>query len=177
MLKLFVLLSLASACSLAPASSGPAVTKADLDARGRLHIVTADGREHTIMPKKWQSGGSYGSVKISQDGESVGWLAKQMLTPLQAGANYSYAVALELDIWKRGRVIRRFSSEQAIQNWVFLNSGNEVAFTTAPLHGPEVYCTLFDVNSGRELARSATDHENNAAPDWVKQLFDGSSSR
>jgi hypothetical protein len=162
------------ACPLSFAANGPAVTNAYADVKGWLHVISADGRDHLIGPKKWQSGGGYGVVKISPDGESVGWLAKQMLTSLQAGANYSYPVALELVIWKQGHVIRRFSSEQAIQNWIFLKGGDEVAFSRAPLHGPGVYCTLFEVESRKELAHWTLDPDDHAIPDWAKQLLDGS---
>jgi hypothetical protein len=172
MRKLFAVLSLISACCLELAAIGPAVTKAELDARGRLHIVTADGRDHTIMPKRWQSGGGFGGVKISPDGRSAGWLVQQMLTPSQGGTNYSYAVALELDIWRDGRVIRRFSQEQGIKDWIFVNNGNEVAFRTGPLHGQDFFdCALFDVNSGKELARWSLDRKDSIVPAWAKQVL------
>ncbi len=138
--------------------------------------MTADGRDHTTRPKKWQAGGGFGQIKIAPDGKTVGWLVKQTLTPLQAGASYSYAVALDLDIWRNGRVIRRFSSEQEIQSWIFLRDGNEVAFHRAPLHGQEFfYCTLFDVNTGREQARWSLDRRDYVVPDWAEPLLAGDS--
>ncbi len=172
MQRLFAVLTLISACCLALAAVGPAVMKADFDGRRRLHIVTADGRDHTIMPKRWQSGGGFEGVKISPDRRSVGWLAEQMLTPSQGGVSYSYAIALELDIWRDGRVVRRFGQEQAIKGWAFVNNGDEVAIRSGPLHGPDSFdCALFDVNSGKELARWSLDRKDYVAPAWARQLL------
>jgi hypothetical protein len=50
------------------------VTKAHADSKGILHIITADGRDHTIRPKKWQSG--FGDVQVAPDGKTVGWLVE-----------------------------------------------------------------------------------------------------
>jgi hypothetical protein len=60
----------------------------------------------------------------------------------------------------------------AIQNWIFLKDGAEVAFHTAPLHGQEYYnCTLFDVATGRQLAKWAVDRRDYVVPDWAKPLL------
>jgi len=171
MRKMLVILYFATASSLAFAGPGPAVTKAELDSKGWLHILTADSRDHTIKPEKWQAGGSFEEIKIATDGKTVGWLADQMLTPFEGGTNYSYPVAFELNIWRDGRVFRRFS-ESAIQNWIFLNGGNEAAFHLAPPHGQEFYeCTLFDLSTGEKLAHWALDRKDYVVPDWAKQLL------
>jgi hypothetical protein len=49
-----------------------------------MHIVSADGGNKTILPKKWQAGGGFEGVQIAADGETVVWLADQMLTPPEA---------------------------------------------------------------------------------------------
>jgi len=144
MRKLFCIFYVVLSCSLALAATGPTVTKAYADGQGWVHIITADGRAHTIKPREWQ-----------------------------AGSNYSYPVAFELDVWRDGRVIRKFSSDvSTIQNWLFLDGGNEVAFHVGPLHGQEFYdCALFDVNRGKPLAHWALDRKDYTVPNWAKQLL------
>jgi hypothetical protein len=173
MRKLFCIFYVVLSCSLALAATGPTVTKAYADGQGWVHIITADGRAHTIKPREWQAGGGFSDVVVAPDRRTVGWLANQMLTPLQAGSNYSYPVAFELDVWRDGRVIRKFSSDvSTIQNWLFLDGGNEVAFHVGPLHGQEFYdCALFDVNRGKPLAHWALDRKDYTVPNWAKQLL------
>ncbi len=173
MRNLLTILCALSACTLALAATGPAVKEAHIDSKGWVHIVAGDDRDSTIKPKKWQDGGGFAEIAVARDGRTVGWLANQMLTPLEGGTSYSYPVALELDIWRDGHVMRRFSTPAfTIQNWIYLKDGDEVAFHSAPPHGQEFFdCTLFDVNSGKELAHWALDRKDYVAPDWVKQLL------
>ena len=175
MQKLFMLICLASACTLTFPQSGPTVTKAYSDNEGRLHILTPDGHDHMIKPRKWQAGGGFEEIKVTPDGRTVGWLADQMLTPLEGGTSYSYPVALELDIWRDGHVIQRFSAPAlTIQNWIFLKDGSQIAFHIAPPHGQEFYdCTLFDVNTGKKLAHWSLDRRDYVVPDWAKPLLAG----
>jgi len=173
MRKLFAVFCFVSTCALTLAATSPTVTKAYTDNKGWVHIITADGRDHAIRPKRCQAGAGFDAVEVAQDGRTVGWLANQMLTPLEGSANYSYAVALELDIWRDGRVIQKLSPPAlTISNWMFLKGGNEVAFHVAPSHGQEFYnCTLFDVSSGKKLAHWALDRKDYTVPDWAKQLL------
>jgi hypothetical protein len=175
MRKWFAILWFASACTLIFAQAGPVVTKAYSDNGGRLHIITADGRDHTIKPANWQSGGGFEDVAVAPDRRTVGWLVNQMLTPLEGSTNYSYPVAIELDIWRGGRVVQRFSPPAyTIQDWIFLKSGSEVALHVAPPHGQEFYdCTIFDVNTGKKLAHWSLDRRDYVVPDWAKPLLAG----
>jgi len=173
MRKLLVIFFLISAGSCAQAATGAAVTKAFADTNGSVHILSADGGEHIIKPWDWQAGGGFENVDVAPDGKTVGWLASQMLQPLEGGTNYEYAVALELDIWRDGRVIRKIPAPGlVIQNWTFLKDGNEVAFHIAPTHGQEFYeCFLFDVNTGRRLQSWSLDRKNYVVPEWAKPLL------
>lgn len=118
-----------------------------------MHILTADGRDHMILPKKWQAGGGFDGIEIAPDRGTVGWLVYKKLTPLEAGENDSHLVALELDIWRGGRIIRRFHSDQDIRFWIFLKNGSQVSFRKATLHGNmSSDCTLLDVRTGKQLA-------------------------
>jgi hypothetical protein len=173
MRKLLAIFCLSAACSLAFAANGPAVTEAHVDNKGSVHILTADGRDHTIRPRKWQAGGGFHEMRLAPDGKTVGWLVDYMLAPFEGGTNYSYAVALDLYIWRDGHVIRKFATPAlTIQNWIFLKDGSEVAFHIAPPHGQEFYdCTLFDVNTGKELDHWSLDRKDYVVPDWAKPLL------
>jgi hypothetical protein len=173
MRKVLALVWLVSMCCFAFAGSGAAGTRAFTDSKGWLHILSGDGQDYLIKPEKWQAGGGFESIEIAPDGKTVGWLAVQMLTPLEGSTNYSYPVALELDIWRDGRVIQKFSaSALVIQDWIFLKGGSEVAFHAAPPHGQEFYdCTLFDVNTGKTLDHWKLDRKDYVVPSWAKELL------
>jgi hypothetical protein len=155
------------------AASAETVVQAHVDLKGQIQIKTSDGRVHTIRTHNWQNGGGYDAVQISPDKKSVGWLANQMLNPLEDGTSYSYPVALELDVWRTNKPIRRFpASGLTIKNWAFLRNGNEVAFHIAPPHGQEFYdCTLFDVQTGKTLDHWKLDRRNYSVPVWAKKLL------
>jgi hypothetical protein len=96
-----------------------------------------------------------------------------MFAPFEAGTNYAYAIPLELDIWREGRVIRRFALGQGIQSWIFLKGGDEVAIHTAPPHGQEFFdCTLFNVKTGKETAHWSLDRKDYVVPVWAKPLLE-----
>lgn len=173
MRQLLAGLCAATACSASFAATGSSVTKAYTDSKGWVHIITADGRGQTIRPQKWQAGGGFEDVAIAPDGRTVGWLADQMLTPFQGGTNYSYPVALDLDVWREGRVIRTIPAPAySIRDWVFSKDGKEVALHVAPPHGEESYdCSLFDINSGKEIAHWALDRRDYVIPEWAQPLL------
>lgn len=172
----FVLLVFSCACCFAGPAHRSTVKRAYVDSKGWVQIVTADNRTQTIRPEKWQAGGGYENVSVSTDGKTVGWLADQMLTPAEGGASYSYAVALRLQVWRDGRVVRSILTPGlTIQDWIFLHDGAEVAIHIAPAHGKDARaCFLFDVNTGKELAHWSLDSKDPVAPDWARKLFAGS---
>jgi hypothetical protein len=178
MRKRFALLAFACTCCFAYQAHRSAVRRAYVDSKGWVQIVTADNRTQTIRPEKWQAGGGFEDVDLATDGRTVGWLADQMLTPLEGGTNYLYAVAVRLQIWRDGRVIRNFPAPAlVIHDWVFLNNGSTVAFHVAPPRGKDALgCFLYDVNTGKELARWSLDSKDPVAPDWVRKLFAGSNA-
>ncbi len=153
------------------AAGSPQVTRAYVDDKGAVHIVMADGDEHTIKPFKWQNGGSFTDVDVAGDGRTVGWVANQMLEPLEAGTNYALEAGLDVEVWRDGKVIRKFAPG-VIRDWTFLRGGQEVAIHTAPLHGQEFYdCTRFDVGTGKELEHWSLDRRDYVVPDWAKPLL------
>jgi len=173
MWRLLGIACLACVCSLAFAADTRAVRKAYVDGKGWAHILTADGRDHTIRPEKWQAGGGFQDLDVAPDGKTVGWLVDQMLTPLEGNTNYAYAVALRLDIWRDGHVIRKFSTPVfPIANWIFMKNGAEVAFHVHPAFGMEQYnCFLFDVQTGKKLSSWDIFEKSRVIPDWAKPLL------
>lgn len=175
MRNILISVSVAFICIAASAASKETVKRAYIDSEGRVHIVTAAGGDKSILPKKWQAGGGFEAVEIAPDGETVGRLADQMLTPLEGGTNHSYAVPLEIDIWRAGHLIRRFMpSASVIRDWIFLRGGKQVAYRVAPPHGQQFYdCTLMDVATGKQLAHWSLDRSDYAVPDGAKQVLKG----
>ena len=136
-----------------------------------MHILTADGREHVITPREWQDGGAFRDVDVAADGRTVGWIADQMLSPLEGGTNYAYPVGADVEVWRDGKVIRKFSPG-VIQNWIFLKNGEEVAIHTDPPHGQQSYdCTRFDVHTGKKLSHWSLDRKDYVVPEWAKPLL------
>ena len=159
------------ACLSANAAAGPAVTKAFIDTNGSVHIVTSDGRDHTITPAKWQNGGGFTDVSVAPDGRTVGWVVNQMLAPFEGGTNYAYPVGADVDVWRDGKVIRKFGTG-LIQDWIFLKNGEEIAIHTDPSHGRQSYdCTRYDVRTGKELEHWSLDRKDYVVPDWAKPLL------
>lgn len=173
MRKLVAILCFVCACAVSFAQAGPAVATVHRDSKGLLHIVTTDGHDSMIHPAKWQNGGGFEQIRIAPDRRTVAWLVDQVMMPHESGASYSYAVPLDLEVWRDGRVIRRFpASGGAIQDWIFLKDGSEVAFHTAPLHGQQFYyCVLFSVKTGKMLAQWSLDRRNYVVPGWAKPLL------
>ena len=108
MRNVLISVTVAFICIAASAASKETVKRAYTDSEGRVHVMSTDGGDTTILPKKWQAGGGFEVVDIEPDGETVGWTVDQMLTPLEDGPNYSHAVRLEIDIWRAGHLMHRF---------------------------------------------------------------------
>ena len=179
MRKLLAVLCFASACSLAFAANSSAVTKAYVDDKGTVHIVTDDGQDHAIQSEKGQEKGKGGveKIQIAPDGKAVGWLVN-----LWASCCVSYAIPFELIVWQSGHVVRRVHPGMAIWSWAFIGNGKELAYRSRPLHGGwSGECTLVDVATGKELGSwdhpvdengNDTDEsdESSGKPDWAKQV-------
>ena len=169
---------LAAAClfvcsSFAHAANPGEIAKAVVDGQGRLHIVASSGQEFVVKPQEWQAGGGFEGVVIAPDHRTVGWLATQMLSPLEGGTNYSYAVALEVEVWRDGRIVRKFSAPAfSIQDWTFIDGSGKVAFHVAPPHGEDFNdCYLFDVSTGKRIAHWSRDQKASSMPGWARAVL------
>ena len=149
------------------------ITKAFVDGTGALHVVAANGEDHKIQPQKWQAGGGFEQVAIGPDHQTVAWLETQMLSPLEGGTNYAYAVALELEVWRDGRIVRKFPAPAfTIQEWTFVKGSSEVAFHVRPPHcKDDDDCYLFDISTGKRIAHWSRDQKASSMPAWASSLL------
>ena len=79
-----------------------------------------------------------------------------------------YPTTLVIAQW--GHVIRRIQGDPLVWKWMFLESGNQVAYQTGSLHF-NMGCVLVDIASGRQLANLDCYRElAEDAPAWKKAL-------
>jgi hypothetical protein len=130
---------------------------------GSARITRANGEKITIQKEPGQVG--VGESHIAPDG-TVGWLAEYQVE----GVSYSFAGTLIL--WRAGKTIRRFPTEQSFYSWAFYAQGKQVAYHVGPLHGEsKSHCELHDATSGRLIAVWDGDLESGTdRPAWTRGL-------
>jgi hypothetical protein len=143
--------------ALTLSAGGAGYRSVSVDQSGQLHIVLDSGKE--ILPPKTPGQVSFDSPMISFDGRTVGWL---VMYPDPTITDYQGAqIPGRLVIYRAGRVLHTFTTEQMFWDWQFQDGGKRVAYSTGPTHGGAAECVLRDVDSGRTLAHW-----------WVKQGSD-----
>jgi len=130
---------------------------------GTAQITLTNGEKITIQKEPGQVGVS--EPKKAPDG-TVGWLAEYKVEGL------SYPVAGTLLIWRAGKTIRRFPTEQSFYSWTFYAQGKQVAYHVGPLHGGlKSHCELHDAMTGRVIEAWDGDLESGSnRPAWAKGL-------
>lgn len=171
MRALTFLLCIAATCSLAIDAAQPVVTKAYVDDKGRVHIVTANGSDRLIPAERDQENVS--RILTAPDGRAVGWLV------YSSACCVSYPVPLELVVWRNDHILRRLRPGMAIWSWAFMKNGRELAFRMSPLHGGwSGESVLLDIATGKTLDgwshpvdenNNDTD-DNSNEPEWSKQI-------
>jgi hypothetical protein len=157
-----LLLPLLAAITL---GAGPNYDSVSVDRTGRLHIVLDSGKE--ILPPKLPGQVSFGNPVISPDRWTVGWLA---MYPDPTITYYKGAqLAGSLVIFRAGRVIHTFTTEQMFWDWQFQDGGKQVAYSTGPTHGGAAECMLRDVVSGRTISRWRVKGGEDP-PSWAQAL-------
>jgi len=132
------------------------------NADGAAEITTSAGLTRAIAKEPGQVG--IRSPQVAADGATAGWLVDF------ADPDSASPYAGTLVIWRAGRVIRRFQSEQAFYSWAFYG-GKQVAFHSGPLHGEAAArCELHDIASGRRLAHWDGDLHSADKPVWTAHL-------
>ena len=77
----------------------------------------------------------------------------------------------ELLIARKGRVIRRLRGGPFFWNLIFLQDGQQLAYTHGPLHFA-MTCSLIQISTGRKIAdHDCFSEQPDTAPLWVKQLL------
>ena len=111
---------------------------------GSAQITLANGEKMTIQKEPGQVG--VGESHVAPDG-TLGWLAEYRVDGV------SYPIAGTLILWRAGKTIRRFPTEQSFYSWIFYAQGKQVAYHVGPLHGElQSHCELHDATSGRLIA-------------------------
>jgi len=130
---------------------------------GAAQITFADGKKTTIPKEQGQAGIS--EAQIAPDG-TVGWLAEYNVDGV------SYPIAEALIIWRTGKILRRFGTEQVFYSWTFYAAGKQVAYHDGPLHGEtKSHCELHDAQSGRGIAQWDGDLDSEShRPAWTQGL-------
>jgi hypothetical protein len=138
------------------------ITRAYADGSGTLHVVIASGQDIAVTKERGQTGAE--EIKITDDHQTLGWLvAYPNPDPNPWGKLYG-----KLVLWRGGKVLRRFSTEQVFWSWDFWQGGKQVRFHTGPLHGAGRF-ELHDLETGRLVA--AVDEEvTQTLPDWAESL-------
>jgi hypothetical protein len=139
-----------------------------VDSSGRLHVVLDSGRE--IVPPKASYQSAFGDPAISPDHRTVGWLVLYPY-PYAPGARYKPYDTLSgaLALYRNGRVIHEFHTEQTFYDTQFQSGGKHVAYSTGPTHGGAAECILRDVDSGKVIARWSVKNGEDP-PAWARTL-------
>ena len=131
-----------------------------IDDRGKLLIGLDSGK--TIEAPKFRGQGAFAKAAIAGDRTTVGWIA---MYPNEAVGE----IAGRLVLYRKGRILHSFATEQVFWDWQFRDGGKRVAYSTGPTHGGAAECVLRDVDSGRVVARWQI-RNGGEPPDWAKNL-------
>ena len=101
-----------------------------IDEGGQLHVLPESGKE--ILPRKTHGQVSFDAPMISPDSRTIGWLAMYPY-PAPPDADYHAApIPGGLVIYRAGRVIHTFTTQQSFWDWQFRDGGKRVAYSTGP---------------------------------------------
>ncbi|HEV3375472.1 MAG TPA: hypothetical protein VG051_07180 [Candidatus Acidoferrum sp.] len=145
------------------AAQAVTITRAYADGSGGLHVVTANGKDITVPKEKGQTGAE--EIKITNDHQTLGWLVVYPNPDPNRSWEKLYG---KLVLWRDGKVLRRFSTEQVFWSWGFWQDGKQVAFHTGPLHGFG-RSELHDLTTGF-LVAAFNDDDTGTEPDWAQSL-------
>lgn len=146
---------------------------------GPLHIVYSDGTEsvQTLPPYKASTEkemvyneAGFSGVQLAADRQTLGW------TIDLDNAN-AYPVALFVVVFRHHKVLHAFEPGLTVWDWMFLESGKQVAVVSGPLHGPGAgEYRLYDVQTGKLMSKVFGDDKTEALkrdePAWAKLLQD-----
>ena len=153
-------------CALMSAA-GSSYRSLSVDSAGRLQIELDTGG--VIKPARLKDQVAFGAPEISPDHRTVGWLAMYRY-PSPPGTGYvREPIAGALILYRSGRIIHTFGTEQTFWDWQFQDGGKHVAYSTGPTHGGAVECVLRDVDSGKIVATWWV-KDGGDPPAWAQSL-------
>jgi hypothetical protein len=133
---------------------------------GAAEIIQPDGAKRIVPKERGQTG--IDQPKAASDNRSAGWLV------LYDNPDGGEPLPGMLVIWRSGRIVRRFRTEQVFWSWAFVESGKLVAYHTGPTHGAAPHCELRNVDSGSVVATWDGDlddpEQRSKAPEWIRGL-------
>jgi hypothetical protein len=139
------------------------IARAYVDGSGAVHVATANGQDVAVPKEKGQTGAE--EIKITNDHQTLGWLVVYPNPDPNRSWEKLYG---KLALWRDGKVVRRFSTEQVFWSWGFWQDGKQVAFHTGPLHGAGRF-ELHDLETGR-LVAAIDEDVTGTLPDWAQSL-------
>jgi len=159
-----VVLCLASTVSNSLAADSE--IKSAISLHRKVHIVLANGRRFDVVSEQDQLGVE--DIKVAQDGRTVGWLVRYSDSN---GASFD-SLTGKLVIWREGKVLHRFDTDQVFYSWSFFNNGIQVGYHTGPVHGEKAsHCELHNVSDGVLVETWDGDLYGDAPrPDWAALL-------
>lgn len=153
--------------SAALLAADPTYSSVFVDDTGQLHIVPESGQE--LLPKKIQGQVVFDSALMAPDSRTIGWLVMYPYPNLPGDDYAASPIPGALAIFRAGRVIHTFTTQQVFWDWQFQDGGKRVAYSTGPTHGGASECTLRDIGTGKMIAhwRVKSDTE---PPPWARSL-------
>ena len=125
-------------------------------------ITLPDGRRFVVPKEKGQV--AISEAQVAADG-TAGWLVEYNADGV------SYPISGMLVLWRAGKIVQRFQSEQVFYSWSFYDGGKQVAYHDGPLHGETAsHCELHDVATGRVIDKWDGDLEGDTKPGWAAGL-------
>lgn len=122
-----------------------------------------------MAPRMFKGQLRFGNAAISPDHRTVGWLVVYPF-PSPPGAQYVIEpIPRSLALYRGGRIIHLFNTDQVFWDWQFQYGGKHVAYSTGPTHGGAAECVLRNVDSGKVLGRWWV-KDGGEAPVWARNL-------
>ncbi len=136
----------------------------DADPAGLTHVVDTHQKDHVVAPEKGQIG--IDSIQTAKDGKTAAWLV------LYQDPGGSSPVSGTLVVWRGGKVVRRFQTDQTFWSWAFDDAqAKRVAYHVGPMHGERAArCELHDVKTGRLALLWQGDLRDAKRPPWTEGL-------
>ena len=156
-------LLLSVAFSSMPIVGQDTLSRVYADRKNQAHVVYTNGKDAVVAAERGQIG--IDSIQTAGDGQTAGWLV------LYADPDGGSPVAGSLVLWRAGKIIRHFHSDQTFWSWTFYAHVEQVAYHVGPTHGETVsHCELHDIQSGHLVASWDGDLDDPKRPPWTKGL-------